>query len=568
MEEHKKKELAEEVSANILGPNPVIGLNRKSILNSLKNLALKTINNPVKTVNHQLNLAKEFTKVIRGKSELQPIAKDKRFKDAAWTENPFYRNSMQAYLAITKELNDWIEDLDMEQLDEDRSKFLVALLTEAVAPSNWVTNPTALKRVLETGGKSWVKGAKNLIDDIRHNKGYPSQQNRNAFTIGEDVACTKGSVVYKTELLELIQYQPQTEKVYTRPFFMIPPQVNKYYVFDLAPGRSLIEYLLQQGIQVFTISWRNPTKKHKDWNIGTYAKGAEECMEVIKNICRVKDMNVWGACSGGMSLAATLGYLEAKGSKSVHSASLNIAVLDVKNITETSIGLFADDDAIEISRRRSGKQGILSGNEIATSFCWMRPNDMIWSFFVNNYLYGNEPPTFDVLFWSEDTTNLPAGLHHNFMDIFQYNILTKKGAMKIGGYPIDLSQVKHDMYFVAGITDHISPWKQCYHSVNLFGTENATFVLTNRGHIQSMVNPGDHPRVKFYTNEQEGYIPDDPDQWLADATDTKGTWWTHYASWLQERSGKQKNAPKQLGNKQYQPLYDAPGKYLLRNGKR
>ncbi len=563
MAKHKKKELAEEISAHILGPNPVIGLNRKSIVNSLKTLALKTISNPAKTINHQVNLAAELLKVVQGRSELEAPSKDKRFQDTAWKENPFYKMSMQTYLAIAKELNEWVEDLNMGQLDEDRSKFLVALLTEAVAPSNWITNPTALKRVLETGGKSWVKGAKNLIDDIRHNKGYPSQQNRNAFTIGKDIACTKGSVIYKNELLELIQYQPQTEKVYARPLFMIPPQVNKYYVFDMAPERSLIEYLLRQGIQVFIISWRNPTAKERDWDMGTYAKGAEECTEIIKKVCKVKDMNVWGACSGGMSLAATLGYLEAKGNKCVHSASLLIAVLDVKNITETSIGLFADDDAIEISRQRTRRKGILSGNEIATGFCWMRPNDLIWTFWVNNYLMGNHPPEFDILFWSEDSTNLPAGLHSHFMDIVQYNILTKKGALKIDGYPVDLSKVKNEMYFVAGITDHISPWKQCYHSVNLFGGENPTFVLTNRGHIQTIVNPGDHPRVAFYTNEKEGYLPNEPDQWLANAVEQKGTWWSHYAKWLQKRSGRQKKPPLQLGNKQYQPLYEAPGKYLL-----
>ncbi len=563
MEENKKKALAEEASANILGPNPVIGLNRKSIVNTLKTLTLKTVTNPLTTAKHQVNLLKEFTNIARGKSELQPNARDKRFKDPAWKENAFYKNSMQAYLAITKEMTDWVEDLGMEQIDADRAKFVASLLTEAIAPSNWVTNPSSLKRVIETGGKSWAKGIGNFLKDLVNNGGMPSQFDPEGFKVGENLACTPGKVVYKNHILELIQYSPQTEKVRTRPLLMIPPQINKYYVFDLAPGRSLVEYLVQEGIQVFLASWRNPTKNESMWDLEMYVTALEESIDIIKNICRVKDINVWGACSGGITMATTLAYLAAKGNNCVNAFSLIVAMLDMSNATDTTAGLFTDNDAIELARERSHRRGILKGNEMASIFAWMRPNDLIWNYWVNNYLHGNKPPKFDILYWNGDTTNLAACLHSDYLDLFKENLLAKKGGFKIGEFPIDLSKVKGDVHCTAGITDHLTPWKVCYQSINLFKAANPTFVLTNRGHIQTIVNPVGNPKGKYYTNEEDSYLPGEPDQWLAGASEHQGSYWPHYSNWLKERSGKLKNAPQKMGNKQYEPMYDAPGKYVL-----
>ena len=563
MDEKKQNpELAEEASKNLLGPNPVIGLNRKSILGTLKTLTIKSITQPKVTVEHQINLFKELTRILRNKSNLAPDTRDKRFKDLAWAENSFYKNSMQSYLALVKELDEWVEDLNLDKSDADRCKFVISMLTEAIAPSNWMTNPTALKRAIDTGGKSWMEGTKNFLDDLVNNGGLPSQVDKEGFQVGKNLAVTKGAVVYKTDVSELIQYHPTTEKVNRRPLLMVPPQINKYYVFDLSPGKSLVEFLVNQGYQVFMISWRNPTREQSMWDMETYVTSIEEAISTVKNICNVKTLNVWGACSGGITLSTTLAYLAAKKNSSIHAASFVVSMLDVSNASNTSAGLFADESSIEMAREKSHRQGILKGNEMSTMFSWMRPNDLIWNYWVNNYLLGNKPPKYDVLYWNGDTTNLPACLHSDYLDLFKENYLTKKGAFKIGKYPIDLSELNYDMYFVAGLTDHITPWKVCYQSMKLFGTKS-TFVLGNKGHIQTILNPPGNLKGKFYINDKADCINVSSEEWLAEATEQAESWWFHFSDWLKSRSEKEKVAPKKLGNKNYAPLYDAPGQYVL-----
>ncbi len=563
MKKMSKSRLAEEASANLLGPNPVIGLNTKSILRTLKDMAFKSITNPRAVAKHQVNLIKSLAQITRGQSELAAPKGDKRFADAAWSDNALYKASLQAYLALTRELDGWVEDLGMEQIDEDRAKFVTSLFSEAIAPSNWFTNPSSLKRALETGGKSWAKGIMNLLNDLKNNGGLPKQFDPEGFEVGKNIGCTKGKVIFRNPVIEVIQYNPQSEKVYSRPLLMIPPQINKFYAFDLAPGRSMVEFLLKEGIQVFIVSWFNPSKSESVWDLETYVTALEEGMEVILNVSGSKNMNVWGACSGGITLATTLAYLTAKDAYCVNAFSLTVAMLDMSDAADTSAGLFSDDTSIEIARENSHRKGVLKGNEMATVFSWMRPNDLIWNYWVNNYLHGNKPPKYDILFWNGDTTNLPASLHSDFLDLFKYNLLTKKGGFKIGGYSIDLSQIKGDMHFVAGITDHITPWKVCYKSVDLFKSAKPTFVLTNRGHIQTIVNPIGNPKGKYYVNQSNGYIPDKSDDWLAGSTEVQGSCWSHYSAWLKKRSGRIKKAPIKLGNAKYPPMYDAPGEYVF-----
>ncbi len=558
----QKKTIAEEAAKNILGPNPVIGLNKSSIINSFKRLAFNSITKPTKTLKHQLNFFKELTDIVTNKSELAPSIHDKRFKDVAWQENVFLKNSLQVYLGAVKELDDWIQDLELEEIDADRSKFVVSLFTEALAPSNWMINPSALKHAVETGGKSWVRGFNNLLNDLVLNGGMPSKVDTDGFKVVENLGISEGAVVHKTELIEMIQYVPTTKKVYRRPILIVPPQINKFYIADLAPGRSLIEFLLNQGYQVFIISWRNPTKKQRMWDLETYVSGIEGCITAAKDICNIKSINVWGACSGGITLSTTLAYLAAKNDTSINAASFVVSMLDVSGVQDTPAGLFADKESIELAREKSHREGVLKGKDMAIAFSWMRPNDLIWNYWVNNYLHGNKPPKYDVLYWNDDTTNLPASLHSDFLDMFNENYLTKDGAITINDRPIDLKKVNCDMYFVAGQTDHITPWKICYESIKIFQT-NSTFILGNKGHIQTILNPPGNTKGKFYCNEKADCLKIDSEEWMSDAIEQEGSWWFHFAKWLKTRSDKQKNAPKKLGNKNYKPLYEAPGQYVF-----
>ena len=558
----EKQGLSEKAAQSLPGPNPVIGLNRKSIFDTFKTLALKAATQPVLGIRHQLGLLNELADIIQNKSSLTPDAKDRRFTDVSWENNPFYKSSLQSYLALVKEMNDWVEKLNLNKVDEDRSKFVISLLTEAIAPSNWITNPSALKRVIETGGRSWVNGMKNILHDLVYNKGLPSQVDKEGFQVGENLAVTKGKVIFKTEVLELIQYQPTTEKVYRRPILMVPPQINKYYIFDLSKGKSLVDFLVNEGYQVFMISWYNPSKEQGMWDLETYVTSIEKAIQTTKDICKIKNINVWGACSGGITLSATLAFLAAKKDSSIHAASFVVSMLDVSDAKDTSIGLFADDASIDSARDKSHRQGVLKGDEMSSIFSWMRPNDLIWNYWVSNYLHGNKPPQYDILYWNADTTNLPACLHSDYLDLFKENYLAKKGVFKIGKYPIDLSKVNCEMYFVAGLTDHITPWKVCYQSLKLFDTKS-TFILGNKGHIQTILNPPGNLKGKFYINEKADCQKLSSEEWMTGATEQTDSWWFHFSKWLESRSEREKFAPKKLGNKNYLPLYNAPGQYVF-----
>lgn len=557
LSQERGREVGTEAAEHILGPNPVVGVRGQDLFQTASALVKQAVKQPHLVLAHGLTFAAEAARIAGGSSQLAPDAKDRRFQDPSWRENEVYRRSLQLYLAASNELHDLLGAIPLEGDERRRAHFMLSLLSDALAPSNSALNPEALKRFLETGGESTVRGLRHLIDDLRHNGGMPSQVDTSAFKVGENLATTSGAVVFRNEVLELIHYRPMTESVSERPLLMVPPQINKFYVFDLSPKKSLVQYALSSGLQVFMISWRNPTPAQRDWSLDTYIEAIGEAIDVVCAITGSSDCNLLGACSGGITTVTLLGYLAARGKRNVHALTLLVSVFDTGN-DQTTLGVFATGEAIEAARRHSHVRGVLEGREMARVFSWLRPNDLIWNYWVNNYLLGHEPPAFDVLYWNNDTTRLPAALHSDFLRIYQYNPLAQAGALTVRGTSIDISQITCDAYFLAGATDHITPWQACYRSSQLLGGQRE-FILSASGHIQSILNPPGSSKATFFTNAEQ---PADAQDWYAGATKHSGSWWEHWKAWLSARSGSQKAAPPFVGSSTYTTLVEAPGTYV------
>ena len=556
MSDKNNEDLKRQASENTLGLNPVIGIRGKDLLTSARMVLSQALKQPFHSAKHVAHFGLELKNVMLGQSALKPEDGDRRFTDPAWSQNPLYRRYLQTYLAWRKELHDWIEHSSLSEQDASRGHFVINLMTEAMAPSNSMANPAAVKRFFETGGKSLLDGLSHMAKDMVHNGGMPSQVNMEAFEVGKNLATTDGAVVFRNDVLELIQYKPITESVHERPLLVVPPQINKFYVFDLSPEKSLARFLLRSQVQTFVVSWRNPTKAQREWGLSTYIEALKEAIDVICAITGSKDVNMLGACSGGLTTASLLGHYAALGQQKVNALTLLVSVLDTQ--LDTQVALFADEKTLEAAKRRSYQAGVLEGSDMAKVFAWMRPNDLIWNYWVNNYLLGNEPPVFDILYWNNDTTRLPAALHGEFIDMFQTNPLTRPGALEVCGTPIDLKQVTCDFFVVAGTTDHITPWDSCYKSAHLFGGK-CEFVLSNSGHIQSILNPPGNPKARYMTNSE---MPLDPKAWQESSTKHADSWWLYWQTWLSERSGETKNAPRALGNKKFPAGEAAPGTYV------
>ena len=537
-------------------PHPIAGLRGKDLLNSSRQVLTQTVRQPVHSARHLLRLGSAFKDVLLDKSDLRPDPDDRRFSDPAWKLNPIYRRYQQAYLAWRKELHDWLETSNLPADDIRRGHFILNLLTEAMAPTNSLANPAAVKRLFETGGASLLKGLSQLSRDMVSNGGLPSQVNKAAFEVGRNLGTTPGSVVFRNELLELIQYQPTTEQVHTRPVLVVPPQINKFYIFDLSPDKSLARFSLDSGLQTFIISWRNPTRQHSHWDLNRYIEALKEAVDAVLAITGSPDLNMLGACSGGVTAAVLLGHYDALGDNRIKALTLMVSVLDTD--FDSQYALFVDDKTLDAAKRRSSEAGVLEGRDLARVFAWMRPNDLIWNYWVNNYLLGNLPPEFDILYWNNDTTRLPAGLHHDMIELFRNNPLRTPGALEVCGTPIDLKSIEAEVFCIAGTTDHITPWQASYRSARLFG-EHCEFVLSNSGHIQSILNPPGNPKARFLHGAA---LEEDPDAWKAGATEQRDSWWLYWRDWLQARSGELKKAPRRTGNRAFPAAEPAPGTYV------
>jgi polyhydroxyalkanoate synthase len=504
-------------------------------------------------------LAVELGSIAIGNSDRTPSKRDRRFSDPAWTENPIFRRIVQAYLATSETAQTLLEDGQLEWRDRERMGFVVDNLIEALAPSNNpIFSPVGWKALIDTGGLSAIRGLRNAVGDLAQPPRVPSMIESDAFVVGQTVATTPGAVVFRNEVFELIQYAAQTPKVRTVPLLLAPPVINKYYVADIAPGRSLIDYFVKQGIQVFAISWRNPDARHRAWGTDTYGAAMIDAMDAVQRICRVDQVELLGTCSGGMLAAMTAAHLADRGQLG-RLAGFSLAVTVIDNSRAGLVSAMADERVAASAVARSGAKGYLDGRMLAEVFAWLRPTDLIWSYWINNYIQGRRPAAFDVLFWNADTTRMAAALHRDFVEIAMSNSLTRPGEATMLGSPVDLSKISVPSYIVAGIADHICPWQACYRTTQLLGGK-IRFALSTSGHIASIVNPPGNPKATFQVNDEN---PPDPEAWLQTATSIPGSWWPDYVSGLGERSGPMKKAPTDLGGSGLPPMEPAPGTYVF-----
>jgi polyhydroxyalkanoate synthase subunit PhaC len=514
---------------------------------------------PQVTLSRAAGLAQELGKIAVGSSEVTATRRDRRFSDPAWRHNPFLRRMMQAYLAAGTTVEELIGLADLDWRDDRRVRFMLMNLTEAVSPSNVpLVNPASAKAALEYGGLSLVKGAANFVSDMWAPPRIPQMVDVSGFKVGGNIAVTPGAAVLRTEVFELIQYTPQTEHVRTVPLLIVPPTINKYYAMDLAPGRSLIEYLVQQGQQVFVMSWRNPDGRHADWGMSTYVDAVLDAMDATDRVTGSERMVLAGACSGGIIASATAGYL-ASAERTDRLAGFTLLVTVLDNVKAGDVAAFSNKGLAEAAKRVSRRKGYLDGNRLAEMFAWLRPGDLVWNYWVSNYLCGGKPPAFDILFWNSDTTRMSAQLHADFIDIGLDNLMTRPGALEVKGTGVDLGRVSVDSYVVAGISDHITPWQNCYRSCALLGGESR-FVLSTSGHIAALVNPPTNEKATFQLNQK---LPEDPDEWLLGASTEPGSWWPDWSAWLADRAGQEKPAPGILGGGGLSPLAEAPGTYVF-----
>ena len=514
---------------------------------------------PLTTARRLGSLAAELARIGVGTSALAPPKRDRRFTDPAWTENLLLRRIVQAYLAAGQTADQLVNDAALDWRDDKRVRFLAENLEDALSPSNVpLVNPASAKAAIDTAGLNLVHGGISLLRDMATKPRIPEMVDTSSFEVGRNIAVTPGAVVLRTEVLELIQYRPQTERVREVPLLIVPPTINKYYAIDLAPGRSLVEYLVQNGQQVFVISWRNPDARHAGWGMSTYVQAVLDALDAAQRVSGVDRTALIGTCAGGIIASITAGHLAAAGQAGRLSAfGLFVTVLDTAQAG--LLGALTDRRLALAAKAMSRRRGYLDGRDLAEVFAWLRPGDLVWNYWVNNYLLGKKPPAFDVLFWNADTTRMSAGLHGDFVDLAIDNKLVTPGALTVLGTPIDLSQVDTDAYIVAGIADHITPWQNCYRSIRLLGGKSR-FILSTSGHIAALVNPPGNQKARYQINES---TPADPEDWLKTAETEQGSWWPDLLAWLGERCGADKPAPEELGGGGLRPIVDAPGTYVL-----
>jgi len=550
-------EAAQNAAEEILGANPLIGIDATEILDAAQRALRLAFGRPKMLLEEHVGLVRQLADVLRGDSAVAPDPKDRRFAHEIWQKSGYYRRLMQAFLAWRNMCNRILDRADATPEDRERARFMLSMITEALAPTNSLLgNPGALPRIVQTRGRSLLYGLQNLADDVLNNGGMPRQVDERKFQVGKNLAVTPGAVVFRTEVFELIQYKPATEKVHSRPLIVLPPQINKFYMVDLAPGRSFAEYAVEHGVQLFCMSWRNPTAAQRDWNLETYLTAARQAISVAREITGADQVNMLAACAGGFTLATLLAHLEAIGERTVASATLLVTVLDTS--APTLLGQFASRSALAAAIQRSRSQGVLEGAEMARVFAWLRPNDLVWMFVANNWVLGNRPPAFDILYWNADNTRLPAEFHADLLRMFLENPLKKRGQLEALGTKIDLSRVRVPFYVVAGVTDHITPWEACYETRSMVKGP-VTFVLSSSGHIQSIVNPPTNPKARFFLNP-DLTLP--AKQWLEGASAHEGSWWGHWRDWVVAQGGGERKAPALLGSQVHPAGDPAPGRYV------
>src|SRR6266571_2178541 len=405
------EEIPEDASRNTLALNPLVGIRGQDLVDSAGVLFKAIVNEPKVAAEQWLSFLGELGSIVAGKSERAPETGDRRFSDATWKESALHGGMLKAYLAWGDAVSGFVDKTSLSNIDKARAHLVTEILIDAVAPTNaMLTNPAAVRKFVDTGGQSLWYGLKNYFDDLVKNGGMPSMVDQSAFKVGETLATTPGAVIFRNELLELIQYSPTTPNVRKRPLLITPPQINKYYALDLSPDKSMIRFLLESGIQTFAVSWRNPTEAHRDWGLDTYVAALDEAVDAAREISGSEDITMMGSCSGGITSTAYFATLGSAAEKKIKNLVLAVCLLDPNSADESTLGCLMTPETMRLAKETSRLRGIVDGHDLARMFAWMRPNDLIWNYWVNNYLLGKEPPAFDILFWNADTTRLPARL--------------------------------------------------------------------------------------------------------------------------------------------------------------
>jgi polyhydroxyalkanoate synthase len=489
---------------------------------------------------------------------VKPQPGDRRFAHREWTDNPYYDYLKQSYLLASEYLSELVEQADLEPRAKERARFALRQWIDAMCPANFAaTNPHALEQALASRGESLTRGLAQLMADAR--RGRISHTDHEAFEIGRNVAVTPGSVVFENELIQLIQYAPSTAQVAKRPLVIVPPCINKYYVLDLQPENSFVAHAVASGNTVFMVSWRNVGAEHGRYTWDDYLeRGVFAALRTSRDIAAADKVNALGFCVGGTLLGAALAVLKAKSEDIVASATFLAAMLDFSETGD--IGLFVDEPSVAAREATIGKNGLLHGGELAFVFSSLRANDLVWPYVVNNYLLGETPAAFDILYWNADSTNLPGPMYCYYLrNMYLQNRLREPGALANCGVAVDLGSVDVPVFVLATKEDHIVPWRSAYRTVSLLGSGEKNFVLGASGHIAGVVNPPAQKRRSYWIASS---FPEDPEAWFSSAEERKGSWWPQWSDWLARHGGGMREAPSKPGNVQYRPIEAAPGRYV------
>lgn len=542
-----------------------------SVASAFLEMTARLMTDPAKLIQAQVELWGEYLNLWQSAARrwmgeeaepiVTPLREDKRFKDAAWNENVLFDYIKQSYLLAARWLQNQVREV--EGLDPQTARkvdFYTRQFVDAMAPSNFLlTNPEVLRKTLETGGENLLHGLQNLVEDLEKGHGALkiSMTDTEAFEIGRNIVLSPGAVVFRNDLIELIQYTPSTEKVQKIPLLIVPPWINKYYILDLKPQNSFIKWAVDQGITVFCISWVNPEARLAGKTFADYMKeGPLDALAVVQEITGEPKVNMIGYCLGGTLTASTLAYLAAKRRAPVNSVTYFTTMVDFTEAGELSV--FIDEEQLQSLEARMARAGVMEGTDMANSFNMLRANDLIWSFVVNNYLLGKDPFPFDLLYWNGDSTRMPAAMHSFYLrKMYQQNLLVEPGGIDLDGVKIDLRKVKVPTIIVSAREDHIAPWKSTYAGTQLYSGP-VQFLLGGSGHIAGIVNP---PAANKYMHWTRPDCPPTPDAWLEGAEQRPGSWWPTWREWLRGLSGPEIPA-RPLGSANHPVLEAAPGSYV------
>jgi polyhydroxyalkanoate synthase subunit PhaC len=556
--------------AGLLNGSDLMGrLDPLSLFQPLLRTSLSAASHPEKVAGAFARAAGEMlrataaatVRAASGTSSYEPKrGKDRRFDDPAWSQNAGYWWLREIYHDCGQALLEIVRDTDTPHAVKQKAEFGLQLMIDALAPTNFVLgNPAVIKKAFDTGGLSLAKGARNFVHDLRTNRGAPRQVVSGVHTVGKDMAVTPGKVVFQNDMMELIQYAPSTTEVHDIPLLFSPPWINKYYVMDLAPGRSLVQWAVDHGHTAFMISYRNPDERMRHVKMDDYLiSGPIAALEVVGNITGADKINLLGLCLGGTLTMATLAYLDAVGMDLINSATFLNTLIDFSE--PGMLGVFTDEASIKRLEKTMKRTGFLPKEDMQRSFNLLRTNDLIWNYVVSSWLMGEDPPAFDLLSWNNDSTRMPAEMHTFYLRSCYVENQLARGVMELAGQQLDLGKVDQDLYFLSAEQDHIAPWRSSYAGARL-PAGNVRFVLSNSGHIAGIVNPPS-PKSLYRVIETDQPLPADPADWLAAATTHPRTWWEDWAEWIAARAGT-KRKPPPMGSEEYRPITDAPGTYVL-----